>query len=146
MNKLAKLRRLSWRDWGLLLEIGVLLGLARLAILLVPFRHIARIFGPQHAETPAVADLASEPRVRHLGTMIRATARNLPWECKCLAQAMAGKVMLARRGLPSTVYFGVRNDDEGEFGAHAWLRSGAVYVTGGPGHRHFTVLTIFADG
>lgn len=144
MSRLAKLSRISWRDWGLLAEIALLLALSRAAIAFVPFRHIARVLGAAQAETSAEAHPAEE-RARRIGRLIRGMARNAPWNCKCLAQAMTGKVMLARRGIPCTLYLGVRSESKAPLQAHAWLRSGAVYVTGGRERGNFAVLATFAD-
>jgi hypothetical protein len=84
-------------------------------------------------------------QIRRVGAGVLKVSRNVPWTSKCLDQAIAAKVMLSRRGISATVYFGVRNDEQGELAAHAWLRSGAVYVTGGLNRRRYTVINTFAD-
>jgi hypothetical protein len=61
-----------------------------------------------------------------------------------LVQALAAKIMLTRRGICSTLYLGAAKAGEG-LAAHAWLRSGSVIVTGGPGRERFTVISTFAD-
>ena len=38
--------------------------------------------------------------------------------------------MLERRNIESTLYLGTAKDDQGQFIAHAWLRSGPFYLTG----------------
>ena len=38
--------------------------------------------------------------------------------------------MLSQRGQDSTLYFGLSKNENGELQAHAWLRTGAVVVTG----------------
>ncbi len=138
-----KLRKLSGRDMVIASEAVVMLGVARAAVGVVPFRILARLFGKQHIETGAGE--AVSPRVRRIGQLLRATAGVVPWECKCLTQSVAGRLMLARRRIPSTMYFGVRTDEDGAFEAHAWLRCGSYMVTGGDEHESFTVLTHFAD-
>jgi hypothetical protein len=74
-------------------------------------------------------------------------ARYFPWDAKCLAQAVAGKWMLRRRGLPSTLYLGVERVHEGEkwLEAHAWLRSGTDFVTGERHYERFHVLAAFSE-
>lgn len=52
-RRLAKLYHLSWQDRWLFAKTYVLLGLARLAINLVPLRRLAPLFGSQSQETPA---------------------------------------------------------------------------------------------
>ncbi len=75
--------------------------------------------------------------------MVEKVSNNVPWTSKCLDQALAAKIMLARRGIGTTVYFGVRKNERGELAAHAWLRSGSVYVTGGRIRDDFTIINTF---
>ena len=72
-------------------------------------------------------------------------ARNLPWECQCLVQAVAGKAMLRRRSMPTTLYLGVAKDENARLCAHAWLRCGDVIVTGREGADRFSVVSTFGD-
>jgi hypothetical protein len=72
-------------------------------------------------------------------------ARNLPWECKCLVQAMAGKAMLRLRGVSSTLYLGLAKGENEQLCAHAWLRCGNIILTGGRVNGQFTVVSFFGD-
>ena len=131
---------------GTLLEAVFWLGLARLALLLVPFRRLAVHLGTPSHETPAQnLDQAATERARTVGGAVQRAARNLPWDCRCMAQALAGKAMLRRRGLPSTLYLGVAKDEAADLCAHAWLRCGDAVITGGEGADRFTVLSTFGD-
>ncbi len=69
---------------------------------------------------------------------------HLPWECKCLAQAISGKMMLRRRQTPSTLYLGVAKKEDGDLNAHAWLRAGESIILGGGGLERFAVVSTFA--
>ena len=131
---------------GLFLEAVLWLGLARLAVLLVPFRRLAPHLGTLSYETPAINPaLPHIARTVSIAQAIQRAARNLPWECQCLVQAIAGKAMLRRRGLPSTLYLGVAKDEDAKLCAHAWLRCGNVILTGREGVNRFTVLSTFGD-
>jgi len=142
---LWKLRELSWADRGLLLEAVWWLGLARLALLIVPFRWIAPYLGRQKAETGPDLGAHPEEEVLRIGWAVRATARRTPWESTCLAQAIAANRLLRRRGISSTLYLGMAKDERDEWQAHAWLRCGPHVLTGGPGHERFAVVTTFAN-
>jgi hypothetical protein len=64
------------------------------------------------------------------------------------AQAVAAKLMLRRRGLPNTLYLGVAREDarrDSPVLAHAWLRSGAVDVTGATDVSRYAVVGRFSD-
>src|SRR5438105_1457097 len=135
MRKAVKVLRLPLKNQALLLETLVLLALARAAVLLLPFRWVAKVLGKEAAQTSEQADPAQAWRIRRVGIMIYKAARHVPWTSQCLDQAIAAKIMLARRGIPTTVYFGVKTDPDGQLAAHAWLRSGTYYVTGGASRR-----------
>jgi hypothetical protein len=144
MDKVLTALRLPWAQKCLLVEALVLLALARLAVLLLPFRWVARCLGKQSAQTPEEHDPAHIPQLCRIRTMVGRVSRNVPWTSKCLDQAIAAKLMLRRRGIPATVYFGVKNDEHGQLAAHAWSRSGRVYITGGRSRKQYTTINTFA--
>ncbi len=71
--------------------------------------------------------------------------RNMPWQSKCLDQAIAAHQMLRRRGVPSTLYLGVAKEGDSALSAHAWVRCGRLLVVGGEGRHRYTVVNTFAD-
>jgi hypothetical protein len=117
----------------------VWLGLARIAVLRLPFRLIEPRLGQRMAESSQ--EIAGGEPAGRIGWAIRAAARRTPWRSRCLEQAIAGKIMLRRRRIPSTMYLGVAVP----FEAHAWLRVGTVNVIGGGDLERYAVLATFAD-
>jgi len=152
-TKLAILIRMPIRQKLLMLEAMILLLAARLAVVLVPFKRLAGGFGKQQSNSEFKMQnsefenqkLVDDEAVRRLGSMVQRVAKYVPWKAKCLEQAIAVKWMLAWRGLPATVFFGVKNSQEGDLKAHAWVRSGRVIATGGRNHRQFKVINVFGD-
>ena len=136
------LRSLSWADRRLLVEATVLLAMVRFALVLLPFRLVARHLGAPRQESDA--DVTERPVLRRVAWAIDAVSRRAPWRCKCLEQGIAAKMMLRRRRLANTLYLGVARGDR-EIEAHAWLRSGTMYVTGGSDNQRFSVVSTFAD-
>jgi hypothetical protein len=53
--------------------------------------------------------------------------------------------MLRRRGVASTIYYGVARGYEGKMEAHVWLRAGGVNVVGGERAVNFRVLKTFPE-
>lgn len=131
----------------LLIEASFRLGLAALAIKALPFRHVAPSLGTHMAKTDETPLADGSRRVCvAVARAVRIAARHLPWECKCLAQAMAAQKMLRRRRLATTLYLGLAKGgggDERELSAHAWLRCGDMIVTGGEAMGLFTVVSMF---
>ncbi|NCC31521.1 MAG: lasso peptide biosynthesis B2 protein, partial [Chloroflexia bacterium] len=105
--KLRKLVALSWADRWLLVEVFVLLGLARLALRVVPFRRLARALGTLHVETPTEAPPEHLAQARRVGLAIARVHRLTPWTSNCFPQALAARSWLARRHIPTTLYLGV---------------------------------------
>lgn len=134
-HKLETFLGMSGADRLLVYEAILALALARLIVLTVPFRFTA----PWLSCAPETS--ASKPalllRVRQAVTV---AARNVPWNAKCLPQAMAAKAMLARRGCGSSFHLGAGFDAQGKLIAHAWLVSGGTIVVGAAGIAGVTPL------
>jgi hypothetical protein len=144
-NDFRTARRTSAKEWRLLVEAAVLLGVARLAVWFVPFRRLAAHLGDEMVESPAVDTEELRAAALPIGWAVRTLGRRLPWMSQCLVQAVAVTWMLQRRRLPSTLYFGLAKDDDGTLKAHAWVRSGEKILTGAKGHLDFRVVATFAE-
>ena len=70
--------------------------------------------------------------------------RHLIWARKCLVESIAAKRMLDRRKIPSTLYLGVAKNNKGKLSAHAWIRSGNIWVAGNRNRHKFTVVGFFS--
>ncbi len=87
----------------------------------------------------------TEPRDRgnifYVYDRVKRVAHRVPWEGRCLVQAMTAQRLLKKYGLKSTLYLGAGRDpeDKTKMAAHAWVRCGTVYVCGGDGRDYATV-------
>lgn len=82
--------------------------------------------------------------LRDVSKAIHIMSRYTFWESQCLVKAVAGMKMLERRNIESTLYLGTAKDDQSQFIAHAWLRSGSYYLTGAEEMERFIVVGKFA--
>ena len=146
MQRLRKFLRLSSFDCRLFVEAAIWLGIARLAVLVVPFRRIAPFLGRHMAESPQTTESEHKEIAERISWVVQTASRHMPWECKCLTQAIAGKGMFKRRGLRTTLYLGVAKDGDENLKAHAWLRSDDIIVTGARGMDQCAVVSTFAEG
>ncbi|HVE74098.1 MAG TPA: lasso peptide biosynthesis B2 protein, partial [Mycobacteriales bacterium] len=137
-------RRVASSNRLLLLETAVCLALARLAVGAVPFRWLTRALRQRVGETPSQDAAATVAQGERVAWALERMRRHLPWRGPCLAQALAGKYMLRRRGIASTLYLGVAKDGKTQLEAHAWLRSGELVVAGGENLERFTVIGTFS--
>ena len=145
MRRLGRFLRLSSSDRRLFVEAAIWLGVARLALLMVPFRWITPFLGRHMAESPQTTESEHKEIVERISRVVQTASRHMPWECKCLTQAIACKSMLKRRGLRTTLYLGVAKGSEENLKAHAWLRTGDLIVTGARDMDRFIVVSTFAE-
>jgi len=127
-NRLRRWRSLRWGERVLLLEAAAALAIARLAILLLPFRLLAALA----ERTPAAPAREADARLAaRIGEAVDTAARVVPWRAVCLPRAIAARLMLAHRGCDSVLHFGVGKGEGGALLAHAWLEAAGMVVVGG---------------
>lgn len=102
----------------------VLLTLAQLVVQLVPFRRYA-----WWLRQPTSGPVAPLGLVRSLRRKIHLASRTLPWHPPCLPQALVARLLLSACGYSSVLSLGVR-EDGAVLAAHAWLKSGDLFVCG----------------
>ena len=141
-SRVLKFLRLPLGSKVLLLEAWMTLGLSRGMVLTLPFRWIAPRL---QARLPDSAHVSGQAEARAVGWALRVASKYTPWTSNCLAQALAGKRMLHRRKLTSTIFLGVRKGEQDEFEAHAWLDCGSVTLTGGHDHAGYSVVSSYPD-
>ena len=137
------MRYRSINEYTFFLEAWLLLHVSRLMILFFPFKKIAATFGILNQES------TKEIKVQEIGgdikNAIRRATQYTVHRSKCYDQALAAKLMLKWRRLPSTIYFGLSKNDRSELIAHAWLRFGNNIVTGEKGIEDFTIVAFYGD-
>ncbi len=148
---LSQLRQLHhfwqhpWADQWLFVQAYFGLSVAWVLIHTLPFRLIATHLGERMGNSPDTITQAQAQVARRVSWAVRRASGLTPWPSVCLPQAITAKVLLRRRGIPSTLYLGATFDESKSLLAHAWLRCGPLYVTGGPGHEHYGVVASFAE-
>jgi hypothetical protein len=145
MSRIAKVMRLSGAEKRLAFQAAFWLTAAQLAIRLLPFRWIARRLGRHMAESPPSATPQAMAQAQLVAEALDRINRHAPWRFQCLAQAIAGKMMLRRLGIATTLYLGVAKEGPERLGAHAWLRCGPLILTGAAGHDRYRVVGTFAE-
>lgn len=135
--RLRRFLQMSHRQRLMLIEAALCLGLARLALLTLPFGRIA----PWLQRSPDSGSYDAKT-VLAVGEAVTIAARNVPWNAVCLPQAMAAKTMLARRGQGSALHLGAAKAS-GKLTAHAWLVAGGEVVVGEAGIADVAPLARF---
>ncbi len=100
----------------------------RVGLALLPPGVVLRRGEARATSAPEPAD-ARPDLLPDLQWALLAASRRVPG-ARCLAQALAARTLLARRGLSSSLRFGGRKKEDGTFEAHAWLESRGRVVYG----------------
>ncbi len=137
--------RLPAPDQWLFLQATAWLGLSRLAIDAIPFARLTRHLGPEGRESASGLPARHLAEVRRIAWAVRTASRYTPWKSNCFPSAIAAKRLLERRGIASTLYLGAAFKARSELEAHAWLRAGSFYVTGGPERHRFGTVAVFGS-
>ena len=128
----------------LLLESALWLSIARASALLLPFKAMAPFLGAHMKKAPREISRGSLESAAVISISVKTMARHLPWNSRCLVQAVAAKKMLDRRQIPSTLFLGVARASDQEMSAHAWLKSGDYILTGNLNLERFVVVSTFS--
>ncbi|PEJ58438.1 stage V sporulation protein S [Bacillus sp. AFS002410] len=108
------------------------------------FAKVAPTLGKRMTETTLSFNAEQIQILKDISSSLNIMSRYTFWESRCLVKAIAGMKMLERRRINSTLYLGTGKDENGKLIAHAWLRSGPIFVTGSEGMEKFTVVGKFA--
>jgi hypothetical protein len=123
---------------ALLVEAGIAVLAASLAIRLAPFRTLAA----RISKGAGVAPYADAETAYWLRRAVMAWARRLPWRTLCFEQGLAAFALLRRRGLAATLHYGAMTQG-GELKAHVWVTSGGVEVIGCENQEDYGLLARF---
>jgi Transglutaminase-like superfamily len=111
-------------------EAAAVLSLASAAVALLPGPRISRLLGTVGAPLCAPPGAPPGADARRVGRAVERVARTLPWSPACLAQALATRAMLMRRGIACEAHLGVVGTRP--LATHAWVTVNGVVVQGGP--------------
>lgn len=110
----------------------------RLCILLVPMSRIEKMMGIRGEESTAEENVENMKLAKLVGFHVNRVTEHLPLKRKCFVRALTARRILMKKGVNSTLYMGVGLEN-GKMIAHAWLRCGLLFVTGGNGSGYSTV-------
>jgi hypothetical protein len=139
-NKWRRFSQLSGADKWLLLHATVWLGIARIMLIVMPFRHLSARLSSESNSTQIESDQVLLQRIAYA---ISAAANNVPWRSDCFPQTIAARMLLSRFGCASTIHFGVDRVGDDGLAAHAWLTCGETIVTGAKDLHRYTELHRF---
>ena len=141
MPRPARPEHIGWSEWALLAETLATLAIASLAVRLIPFKRLVAFLSDWPSSQTATPALL--PRLRWA---VDAAARRVPWRAVCFQQGVTFHLMLRRRGIGSTIHYGICRDGDEGIKAHVWLSVADEIVIGGEAARDYTCVASFAPG
>lgn len=130
--------KVSIKEKLLFVEAFFLTGLMRAKILKVPFNKLKEELGTYNTESVDDVVIDDYKKAKIVRYVVVTISKFTPWESLCLVQAMTVQRMLKKRGISTTIYLGVNKENQNMV-AHAWIRCGKMFVTGGDGSGYATV-------
>ena len=115
---MKKFFRLSYPEKKMLMEAIFFLYLAKLVLLLFPFKRCLIFFRKQKDTTQPL----DQNTLEQIKIAVARTNRVTFWKNRCLVQSMAARWMLQRRKIPSRLSLGLSFDENNKLIAHAWIR------------------------
>lgn len=144
-KKISRLFKLSWHEFIMLSEVFILTGIFRMAILIVGFKKITKIFCKYREESTEQINDTEMAKIKKIMWAVSIVSKHTPWESKCLVKALTAQRILAKYKISSTLFLGVAKDKENKLIAHAWLKTGSEIVTGNEDLGMFTEVARFSN-
>jgi hypothetical protein len=110
----------------------------------LPLRWFSHQLGAFRKESEDALQEGQEELIGKAQQALRRLKRRIPWKVKCFEEAIAVKKVLKKYGIESTLYLGVKKDEEKKLKAHAWLKAGSRVIAGEKGHQAFTVVGFYS--
>ncbi len=121
MKRLRKLLILTSSERRLLVSAVFLLGAIELGLWLLPFQTLRRLLQRMAKGNTEVQEVDSAT-VSRVAWAVTVVSRYIPG-ARCLAQALATQVLLAKSGYLTDLRIGVARGKGGQLRAHAWVES-----------------------
>ena len=99
---------------------------------------LRRKWGIEGEETPFEETMENYRYANKVGYCVNQICEKTTWASKCLVRALTAQRLLKEKKISSTLYLGCRLE-AGKMVAHAWIRCGRMYVTGGNGEGYSVV-------
>ena len=110
----------------------------RMQIKFIEPKKLYKNWGERGEESPEEEEKSVYRYAARIARIVDRICTKTTWESKCLVRALTAQKLLKRKKIHSTMYLGCKLE-EGKMVAHAWLRCGQMYVTGGNGEGYAIV-------
>lgn len=123
-------------------KVFIYSALYRMQILFVSPAKMKKRWGAEGEESSHEETEKNYEYAVHVSQAVYRVCNKTDWESKCLVRALTARRLLYNAGIHTTLYLGCKYD-QGKMSAHAWLRCGDSYVTGGEIRNDYAVVDKF---
>jgi len=139
---LNKMRRFTPSENFALAEAMVLVVAAAPLIRFTPFRYIARI-ASLPIRRPVTDPALQNALIARVAWAVSRAAKRSKLRAVCIERGITAQIMLRRRGIDSTLYFGATPNTPTGLGAHVWVVAKGIDVCGGAVAKDYATLAAF---
>lgn len=115
----------------------------RFCVKYMPKEKLEKKMGIRDQESPVEETEENYKKIKLIAFHVNRITTHTPWESKCLVRALTLRRILLRDRINCTLYLGVKLEN-GKMAAHAWIRTGTLFPTGGTG-KGYTVVAKFCS-
>lgn len=146
MHKFFTFLQLPVQRKALLLQVVVLLPLCQISVHCLSFNRIVKLFRLTSCQLSTQgARTCSHDKCSATAWAIDTVVTYLNFmKTRCLGQALAGHLILARQGVTTTLFLGVKKNQINSYIAHAWLCCGDYVITGEVEKTQFSIVAAFS--
>ena len=111
---------------------------------LIPLKWFNSVLGKFRKETEVNLNNKQLQLIHMVKKNIKRAKKRLPWEVKCFEEAITAKKLLETLNIKSTLFLGITRGNEKDLKAHAWLKSGDLFISGESGYFNFVVVGFYS--
>src|ERR1700742_1491373 len=120
VRKIKSFIALPWHVKRLFAEALFTTAYVKITLLFLPFRKVVKWLGVRKEEHTIDKQPQNISLVKKISFAIKLCDRYAPWPTECYTRSLTAKIMLKRRHLQSTLYFGLCKDEQNKLKGHAW--------------------------
>lgn len=130
VRKIKSFVAIPWSVKRLFAEAVFTAAYVKITLLFLPFRKVVQWLGKRTVEHTPDGSPQNIGLIKKVSFAIKLCDRYAPWPTECYTKSLTAKIMLKRRKLQSTLYFGLCKDEKDKLKGHAWLQCSGITVTG----------------
>jgi transglutaminase superfamily protein len=130
LRKTKSFASIPWSTKLLFAEAVITSAYVKATLLFLPFRKVVAWLGSSGAQAGDAPSAEKIDLIKKVKFALKLCDRYTPWPTECYTSSLTAKIMLKRRKLASTLFFGFRKDEKNSLKGHSWLQCSGEVVTG----------------